>query len=257
MNRIEKLFSEKKKNILSVFFTAGYPHLEDTENIICELQNAGADMIEIGIPFSDPMADGPTIQQSSHVALENGMTLHKLFEQLKNIRERINIPLILMGYLNPVLHFGIEDFCKECRNIGIDGIILPDLPLKEYQDEYKNIFEKNGLLNIFMITPQTSEIRIKQIDEASRGFIYMVSSSATTGAAGQISDEQIKYFERIKSLNLENPCLIGFGIHDKSTFESACRFAAGGIIGSAFINELSKNENLKQTINNFVEKVIN
>ena len=256
MNRIEKLFSEKKKNILSIFFTAGYPQLEDTENIICELQNSGADMIEIGIPFSDPMADGPTIQQSSHVALENGMTLHKLFEQLKNIREKINIPLILMGYLNPVLHFGIENFCKECRNIGINGLILPDLPLKEYQDEYKNIFKKNGLLNIFMITQQTSESRIRQIDEASRGFIYMVSSSSTTGAAGQISDEQIKYFERIKLLNLENPCLIGFGIHDKSTFESACEFAAGGIIGSAFINELSKGENLKQTINNFVKKNI-
>ncbi len=254
-NRINQLFETKKENILSVYFTAGFPNLNDTAEIIQQLEKNGADLIEIGIPFSDPTADGPTIQRSSEKALKNGMSLKLLFEQLKNIRQTVKIPLILMGYLNPVLQFGIEAFCRKCNETGIDGTILPDLPLDEYEDHYKPFFEQNNLHNILLITPQTSEKRVIQIDAASSGFIYMVSSSATTGAGKKVEDFHQEYFERIQQMNLKNPRLIGFGISDRATFANACKFASGAIIGSAFVGAFTSNLTIEQTVKNFVKTI--
>ncbi|MFK7814424.1 MAG: tryptophan synthase subunit alpha [Maribacter sp.] len=238
MNRINQKMLEDKK-LLSIYFTAGYPALKDTVQIIEDLEKNGVDMIEIGLPFSDPLADGPTIQDSSTAALKNGMTTATLFEQLTAIRESVTIPLIVMGYFNPMLQYGVEAFCKKCHEIGIDGIIMPDLPLDVYQSEYKAIFVKYGLLNVFLITPQTSESRIRQIDEASDGFIYMVSSASVTGSKSGFGNEQEDYFERIASMNLTNPQIVGFGIKDAETFEQATKSAKGAIIGSAFIKHLT------------------
>jgi tryptophan synthase alpha chain len=254
-NRINKLFQEKKERVLSVYFTAGYPELNDTKTIIQELVKNGVDLIEIGMPFSDPVADGPVIQQSSLVALNNGMSVKKLFEQLQDIRQSVDIPLILMGYLNPVLQYGIEAFCQKCKEIGIDGLILPDLPLSVYEDDFKAIFEANNLHNIFLITPQTSDERLKQIDEISTGFIYMVSSNATTGAKTSVSEFQKQYFERINSMNLKNPRVIGFGISNAETFDNACNYANGAIIGSAFVKALEGNESLAQKISGFINSI--
>lgn len=254
-NRINKLFQEKKERILSVYFTAGHPQLDDTTTIISELAKSGADLIEIGMPFSDPVADGPVIQKSSLVALQNGMTIRTLFDQLKDIRKSVDIPLILMGYLNPVLQFGMEDFCKKCNEIGIDGLILPDLPMDIYLEQFKSIFEANNLHNILLITPQTNDERLKQIDEASSGFIYMVSSNATTGAKSSVSDSQKEYFERIRSKNLKNPQLIGFGISNAETFSNACQFASGAIIGSAFVKTLEEDGTLAQKISEFIHRI--
>jgi tryptophan synthase alpha chain len=256
-NRINKLFKEKKNNILSVYFTAGFPNLNDTLEIIQELEKNGVDLIEVGMPFSDPTADGPTIQRSSEVALKNGMTLNLLFEQLKTIRQSVNIPLVLMGYFNPVYQYGVEAFCKKCKEIGIDGAILPDLPLDEFEAEYKTIFETNNLHNILLITPQTSEARIRQIDAASSGFIYMVSSSSTTGAGKKVSDFKTDYFERVKGMDLKNPTVIGFGISDNATFTNACKYANGAIIGSAFVSSFNANLTLSQSISTFVKSVLN
>ena len=239
MNRIEKKLSENKK-LLSIYFTAGYPQINDTILILKELEKNGVDMVEIGLPFSDPLADGPTIQASSTQALNNGMTTSLLFEQLEGIRDTVSIPLILMGYFNPVLQYGVEAFCKKCHEIGIDGLILPDLPLAEYQEHYKAIFDKYGLFNIFLITPQTSEERIREIDRASKGFIYMVSSASTTGAQQGFGNEQEDYFNRIASLSLSNPKIVGFGISNAETFKQATVHANGAIIGSAFIKMLAK-----------------
>lgn len=254
-NRINKLFQEKKERVLSVYFTAGYPELNDTKTIIQELVKNGVDLIEIGMPFSDPVADGPVIQQSSLVALNNGMSVKKLFEQLQDIRQSVDIPLILMGYLNPVLQYGIEAFCQKCKEIGIDGLILPDLPLSVYEDDFKAIFEANNLHNIFLITPQTSDERLKQIDEISTGFIYMVSSNATTGAKTSVSEFQKQYFERINSMNLKNPRVIGFGISNAETFDNACNYANGAIIGSAFVKALEGSESLAQKISGFIHSI--
>ena len=254
-NRINKLFKEKQ-DILSVYFTAGFPQLDDTGTILAALQQGGADLVEIGIPYSDPVADGPTIQESNQQALNNGMTIVRLFEQLYNIRSSINIPLILMGYINPVMQFGIENFCKKCQEIGIDGLILPDLPMYEYLSDYKVIFEKYGLRNIFLITPQTSEQRIKEIDQHSNGFIYMVSSASITGAKGEITKDQTEYFERVKALNLKNPTVIGFGISNHATFSTVCKYADGAIIGSAFINLLKEStEPIQKSIQNFINTI--
>ncbi len=236
MNRINKLFQEKKNNILSIYFTAGFPKLDDTNVILNELSAAGADMIEIGIPFSDPLADGPTIQHSSEVALKNGMTLKLLFEQLSTAN--CQLPTLLMGYLNPVLQFGVENFCKKAKELGISGVILPDLPMDEYLKDYKSIFDKYNLKNIFLITPQTSGKRIRYIDDNSDGFIYMVSSSSTTGVKEGIDTDKEKYFKRIKEMNLKNPIVVGFGIGNKKSFQKACEYANGAIIGSAFIKHL-------------------
>lgn len=237
-NRINTLFQTKSSQILSVYFTAGYPGPEDTVPVITLLEKSGVDLIEIGIPFSDPTADGPTIQQSSDIALKNGMTMEKLFRQLQEIRQKVQLPLVLMGYFNPVLQYGVERFCRKCQETGIDGVILPDLPPDEYFLHYRPIFEANGLHNILLITPQTSNERIREIDNMSSGFIYMVSSSSTTGSGKRVEDFSTDYFDRVASLQLKNPRLIGFGISDKATFENACRFAHGAIIGSAFVKAL-------------------
>ncbi len=255
-NRIDKLFQEKKERILSVYFTAGYPKLDDTVLLIQALQSNGVDLIEIGMPFSDPVADGPVIQNSSLIALQNGMSIRKLFEQLKDIRQLVDIPLILMGYINPVLQYGVDAFCKKCNEVGIDGLIIPDLPLSVYQEEYKAIFEANNLHNIFLITPQTSDERIRLIDEASSGFIYMVSSNATTGAQASVSDFQKRYFERINSLTLKNQRLIGFGISNAETFGNACRYANGAIIGSAFVKALEGSDSLEQKVSGFINSIV-
>ncbi len=252
MNRITEKLKEDGK-LLSIYFTAGYPELEDTVPIIKELEKNGVDMIEIGLPFSDPLADGPTIQESSTAALQNGMSTELLFEQLEGIRESVNIPLIIMGYFNPVLQYGVEAFCSRCADIGIDGLILPDLPLDVYQDEYEAIFKKYGLLNMFLITPQTSDERIRQIDDASEGFIYMVSSASTTGAKTGFGTEQEQYFERIGNMRLEHPQIVGFGISNADTFEQATQLAKGAIIGSAFIKFLTKEG--KEHIDRFIKSI--
>lgn len=255
MNRIDKLFQEKKERILNVYFTAGFPQLDDTMPVIEALENAGADLIEIGIPYSDPVADGPTIQESNQKALDNGMKLTLLFEQLKDLRQRVNIPIVLMGYFNPVVQYGIEKFCQDCQKIGIDGLILPDLPIYEYIEEHKATFDKYGLHNVFLISPQTGEERIREIDNNSAGFIYMVSSASITGAKSGISDTQEAYFERINGMGLKNPRLIGFGISNKETFDKACEYANGAIIGSAFINLLAQSKNIKEDVQQFVKEV--
>ncbi len=255
MNRITELFARKEKNILSVYFTAGFPKLDDTTKIIKLLEKAGVDLIEIGIPFSDPLADGLVIQESSSIALGNGMSLNLLFEQLKDIRQEVKIPLILMGYLNPVYQYGVKEFCEKCATIGIDGVILPDLPLEDYKEVYVKYFEENKLSNIFLISPQTVDKRIRQIDEISKGFIYMVSSSSTTGTKTSIANEQLEYFARIKNMKLKNPQIIGFGISNKETFDTACEYANGAIIGSAFIKALNKEGNLEDNITNFVDDI--
>jgi len=255
MNRIDKLFKEKKTNILSVYFTAGYPNLDSTTVIIKALENAGADMIEIGMPFSDPMADGPVIQHSNEQALKNGMSLKLLFSQLSGIRKEVKIPLLLMGYLNPVIQFGIANFCAECSSVGIDGVILPDLPPQSFVEEYFSIFDKYNLYNILLISPQSSAERIYTIDKISRGFIYMVSSSSVTGTKNDFSEEQVAYFKRVQNMNLDNPCLIGFGISNRETYNKAGKYAGGTIIGSAFVKSLGKDDNVIENIGRFIREI--
>lgn len=240
MNRIIQKLQEPQK-LLSIYFTAGYPELNDTVTIIKSLEDNGVDMIEIGLPFSDPLADGPTIQDSSTAALKNGMSSDLLFDQLTNIRATVKIPLIIMGYFNPMLQFGVEDFCRKCQEVGIDGLIIPDLPADVYNEYYRHIFEKYGLINIFLITPQTSEERVKFIDGISNGFIYMVSSASVTGSQSGFGNEQEAYFKRIHNMQLKNPQIVGFGIKDKETFNQATQYAKGAIIGSAFIKNLTIN----------------
>jgi len=240
MNRIIQLFQEKPQHVLNIYFTAGFPELNDTLPVLNALQQAGADLIEIGMPYSDPVADGETIQQSNQQALDNGMSLRVLFDQLAGCRKTVTAPILLMGYINPVLQYGIDAFCRKCQEVGVDGLILPDMPIEVYRREYKAIFEQYGLLNIFLITPQTTETRIRQIDEWSDGFIYMVSSASTTGSQTGVTEEMLAYFRRIQVMNLRNPRLIGFGIKDYETFSTACQYANGAIIGSAFIRLLQQ-----------------
>jgi tryptophan synthase alpha chain len=239
MNRIDQTF-QKKQKLLSIYFSAGHPELEDTLPILRALQVSGVDMVEIGLPFSDPLADGPTIQESSTRALRNGMTTEKLFDQLQNIRQSIHIPLVLMGYFNPMIQYGIERFCKKCQNIGIDGLIIPDLPVDLYHQEYKTLFDQYNLYNMFLITPQTSEERIRYIDNVSSGFIYMVSSASVTGAQSAFGNTQEDYFRRIAQMKLKTPQVVGFGISNAETYQTATRFSRGAIIGSAFIQFLEK-----------------
>jgi len=248
MNRIKQLFVNKQKNILSIYFTAGYPHLNDTCEVIKELEANGIDLIEVGIPFSDPMADGPTIQESGTVALNNGMTLNILFEQLKDIRKEVKMPLIMMGYLNPIMQYGFENFCRKCKETGLDGAIIPDLPFNDYINEYKPIADKYDIKVIMLITPETSEERIRLIDEHTDGFIYMVSSAATTGAQKSFDEKKQEYFRRINSMNLRNPRLIGFGISNKATLEAAQENASGTIIGSKFITLLKESAGIKEAV---------
>ena len=248
MNRINALFEKKQKNILSIYFTAGFPKLDSTVEIITELENNGIDLIEIGIPFSDPMADGPTIQESGTIALRNGMSLKLLFEQLKNIRQSVHIPLIMMGYLNPVMQYGFENFCAKCQEVGIDGAILPDLPFDDYIAQYKPIADRYGINIIMLITPETSEKRIRLIDEHTDGFVYMVSSASTTGAQSSFNEQKQAYFHKINSMNLKNPRLIGFGISNKATLESAQENASGAIIGSKFVTLLKEMASVKEAV---------
>lgn len=256
MNRIDRLFQEKKNNILSIYFTAGHPQVNSTPEILVQLEKSGVNMVEIGMPFSDPLADGPVIQDSSTKALKNGMNLKLLFEQLKDIRSKVNMPLLLMGYLNPVLHFGVENFCAKCKETGIDGVILPDLPLDEYEQHYKAIFDKYDLRFIFLITPQTSDDRIRMIDSISKGFIYMVSSSSTTGVKNAIAEKQLEYFKRIRAMQLKNPLVIGFGISNKDTFANACQYANGAIIGSAFVKMMNESTDYIKDTDHFIQRIL-
>jgi tryptophan synthase alpha chain len=256
MNRINTLFQNKNSQILNIYFTAGFPKIEDTFTVLEALQSAGVDIVEIGIPYSDPLADGETIQNSGQKALDNGMTLSLLLDQLKDIRQKgITVPILLMGYFNTMLQFGIENFLKRCQAIGIDGVIIPDLPIAVFETEYKSLFENYDVLNTFLITPQTSVKRIQQVDKLSTGFIYMVSSASTTGAKADISTNQEAYFERINKMKLSKPKLIGFGISNNETFQKACDFAQGAIIGSAFVNLIEKSSNLKTDIAKFVSAI--
>lgn len=254
-NRIDKLFREKEAGILSIYMTAGYPGLHDTVGLLKALEKYGADMVEIGIPFSDPLADGPVIQQSSQQALKNGMTLELLFEQLEKVRNSVNIPLILMGYLNPILYMGMERFLIKCRDAGIDGVIIPDLPPAEYEEQYLEMFRKYGVYHILLVTPQTGEDRIRKIVSLSRGFLYMVAAASTTGARRSVEATQKEYFLRLQEMNLPLPGLIGFGISSRDTFLTACSYASGAIIGSAFIRALGENNAL--SLENRVEGFIN
>ncbi|QYN49808.1 tryptophan synthase subunit alpha [Apibacter sp. ESL0432] len=248
MNRIKQLFNKKQKGILSIYFTAGYPNLADTGKIIKELEKNGIDLIEVGIPFSDPMADGPTIQESGTLALKNGMNLKLLFEQIKEVRKEVELPLLLMGYLNPIMQYGIENFCKKCKEVGVDGAIIPDLPFNDYTTKYKSIFETYDIKVIMLITPETSEERIRLIDENTDGFIYMVSSASTTGAQKSFDDKKVEYFQKINSMKLRNPRLIGFGISNKTTLEVAQSYANGAIIGSKFITLLKDNKTIEKAV---------
>jgi len=252
MNRIDKLFSSGKENILSIYFTAGFPTVDSTTGIIKSLADAGADMIEIGIPFSDPLADGPVIQKSSSVALKNGMSLKLLFRQIEGIRREVDIPLLLMGYLNPVLRSGMENFCLKCAETGIDGVILPDLPPDIYIDQYRQTFVKYGIYNILLISPNSGNERIRSIDGITEGFIYVVSSSSVTGMKGTFTDEQRAYFRKIKEMNLSHPFLTGFGISSRESFLEACSYSRGAIIGSAFIRLLEEKGFREEEIKRFV-----
>jgi len=251
-NRITDLFAQKSDRLLNVYFTAGFPNLDDTLTVLRGLQAAGVDLVEIGMPYSDPVADGETIQQSNGKALENGMSLRTLFAQLASCRQEITVPILLMGYVNPVLQFGVENFCRQCRAVGVDGVILPDLPLDLFLAEYADTFRAYGILNVNLITPQTSDERIRHIDAESDGFIYMVSSASITGSTKGISEPMRAYFDRIRAMQLRNPRLIGFGINDHETFDTACQYANGAIVGSAFIRHLQDHGTSPESIRAFV-----
>lgn len=252
MKGLNEIFKQNKK-LLSIYFTAGFPNVDDTIPIILELEKSGVDFIEIGLPFSDPLADGPTIQKSSQQALKNGMSSKILFQQLEEIKGKVSIPLIIMGYFNPILQFDVEKFCEKCQEAGIEGLIIPDLPVEEYQEHYRKIFQKFGLTAIFLITPQTSEERIRFIDSVSESFIYLVSSAGVTGNTSDFGENQKNYFERISQLKLKSPLVAGFGIHDSESFKIATEFTQGAIIGSAFVKHLSEKGLLK--IDSFIKNI--
>jgi tryptophan synthase alpha chain len=255
MSNIEKLFAEKNKKVLNVYCTAGFPERNSTLPVIRALQQYGADLIEIGMPYSDPLADGPVIQASSTRALANGMTIPVLFAQLKELRKEINLPVLLMGYMNPVLQYGFERFCADAKSVGIDGLILPDLPMQEFEEEYGPIIKKNELDFIFLVTPETTEQRIRKLDALSSGFLYAVSSSSTTGKGTNIA-EQSGYFKKLSALKLRNPILVGFGIRDKQTFDEACVYTNGAIIGTAYIKALETAKDIDQTTKVFLDGII-
>jgi len=253
MNRLQQLFEKQQKGLLSIYYTAGYPSLDHTLQIAETLEKCGADFLEIGFPYSDPVADGPVIQASSKQSLDSGMTLPVLFEQLKDLRQKVTVPILLMGYVNVVLQYGVEEFCKKCQEVGVDGCIIPDLPMYEYEEMYQTTFEKYGLSDIFLVTPQTSEERIRKIDGLSNAFIYLVSSAATTGGNLSVSESSTAYFKRIADMKLKNPFVIGFGISNKETFDAANKYASGAIIGSAFVKNIDEN-NLEDSIKTFMEQ---
>ena len=255
MNRLREIFQKKKKSILNVYCTAGYPHLESTLEVMKALQDNGADIIELGMPYSDPLADGPVIQHSSSIALANGMTIKKLFEQLKNFRTEVSLPVVLMGYMNPVLQYGFERFCADAASVGIDGLILPDLPEYEFETEYGPIIRKYNLDFIFLVTPETSEERVRKLDSLSSGFLYAVSSSSTTGGekSKAVSEE---YLLKLKDMELKNPVLVGFGIKDKASFDAVCRITEGAIIGSAFIKALENSTDVNASTKDFLSSLL-
>jgi tryptophan synthase alpha chain len=255
MSRLSNLFDQQKNKVLNVYCTAGYPKLQSTLEVMQSVQKHGANIIELGIPYSDPLADGEVIQQSSQIALENGMTISILFDQLKEMRKTIHIPVVLMGYLNPILQFGIEEFCKNAKEVGIDGLILPDLPLFEFEQQYGNLFKKYGLDFIFLVTPETKVDRILKLDSVSAGFLYAVSSSATTGKDTDFN-KVAHYLQKLQGLSLKNPLLVGFGIKDKASFEAVNQYAQGAIIGSAYIKALSKGNSIEETTQNFLKQVL-
>ncbi|MFN8290968.1 MAG: tryptophan synthase subunit alpha [Chitinophagaceae bacterium] len=255
MSRIKKLFESKPGQVLNVYCTAGFPQLHSTVEVMQALQEHGADMIELGMPYSDPLADGPVIQHSSSVALANGMTLKRLFEQLADFRNHITVPVVLMGYMNPVLQYGFEQFCSDAAAAGVDGLIIPDLPEFEFETEYGAVIQKQGLDFIFLVTPETSPERVKKLDSLSSGFLYAVSSSSTTGSDKAAADTT-GYLQRLRSLNLRNPVLVGFGIRDKSTFDTVCQQAAGAIIGSAYIKALENSTDVNATTKSFLASII-
>lgn len=254
-NRLTELFKSKNEHILNIYFTAGYPTLDSTETTIHALAKAGVDLIEVGIPYSDPLADGTTIQESSSIALKNGMSLALLFEQISRVRATCDVPIILMGYFNQMLQYGVSKFLENASSVGVDGLIIPDLPMDMYESKYQSLFHEHDISISFLITPQTSDTRISQADKLSTSFIYVVSQSSITGTSGDISNDQIKYFERIQSLELEQPTLIGFGIHNQETYARACAYGQGAIIGSAFIRSLSREANLEKSIPDFIQNI--
>lgn len=256
MSRIKELFDRKQNKVLNVYCTAGYPKLNSTLEVMKALQQNGADLIELGMPYSDPLADGPVIQHSGGIAIANGMTIHELFAQLKEFRKEISVPVILMGYMNPVLQYGFEQFCKDAAAVGVDGLILPDLPEYEFETEYGAMIKKYGLDFVFLVTPETSEERIKQLDKLSTGFLYAVSSSSTTGSDKNMTDVDA-YLQKLKSLQLKNPVLVGFGIKDKQTFDAACAHANGAIIGTAFIKTLEGADDVTTATKKFLEGLLN
>ena len=255
MSRIETLFSRKKERVLNVYCTAGYPELNSTLEVIRTLEASGADLIELGMPYSDPLADGPVIQASSTKALHNGMSIAVLFEQLKSLRTLTQVPVILMGYMNPVIQYGFQKFCEDAAAVGIDGLILPDLPEYEYETMYGEVIKKAGLDFIFLITPETSVERIKKLDSLSSGFLYAVSSSATTGNEKDFEQVTV-YLQRLKDMQLKNPILVGFGIKDKTTFDTACKYANGAIIGSAYIKALEQPGDIQSLTQKFLNQVL-
>jgi len=255
MNRLTKLFSEKQSEILNIYFTAGHPKLDSTVEVIQNLTDLGVDLIELGVPYSDPMADGETIQNSSSIALKNGMTLQTLFKQVAASRKTSHVPIILMGYYNQMMQYGLERFLQSCQHSGVDGLIIPDLPMSIYKRDYQELFQQYDLKIAFLITPETSNERILLADELSSAFIYVVSKSSITGSAGAIDHAQKKYFKRIEGLNLKTPRLIGFGIHDRETYLTACDNSNGAIIGSAFIRVLDTADNLTEDIAHFISTI--
>jgi tryptophan synthase alpha chain len=254
MNRLNQLFDTKKDNLLSIYFTAGYPEINSTIAIIEVLEKSGVDFIELGFPYSDPVADGPIIQHSSQQSLDSGMTLNLLFEQLKDLRKTVTIPILLMGYVNPIVQYGVERFCKKAAEVGIDGVIVPDLPIYEYEAMYADFFKDNNLSNIFMVTPQTSADRIRKIDGLSNSFIYLLSSSTITGVSLNVSDSIENYYKRVKAMQLKAPTIIGFGIVDENTFNKACQYANGAIIGTRFVKLLGE-ENYLEKIPGFIKSI--
>ena len=255
MNRIDQLFRQKKQRVLNIYCTAGFPEADSTLPVMQALQDAGADIIELGMPYSDPLADGPVIQASGSKSIANGMTISKLFSDLEGFRDTIELPVILMGYMNPILQYGFENFCKKAAEVGVDGLILPDLPMYEYEMEYAKIINNNGLKFVFLVTPETSEERIRKLDRLSTGFLYAVSSSSTTGNEKSIS-LQANYFKQLQDFKLNNPVLIGFGIKDKETFNAACEFANGAIIGTAYIRALENADNIQKATKEFINGII-
>jgi tryptophan synthase alpha chain len=255
MSRIDQLFKKKQKEILNVYCTAGFPHLDSTLDVMQALQDSGADLIELGMPYSDPLADGPVIQSSSAKALQNGMSIAVLFEQLKDLRNKIQVPVVLMGYINPLLQYGFEKFCAKAAAVGIDGLIIPDIPMYEFEQEYGVIIDKYGLDFTFLVTPETSEDRIKKLDSLSSGFLYAVSSSSLTGSDKDFSIME-SYLQKFNTLDLKNPVLVGFGIKDKQTFKTACQFTNGAIIGSAYIKALENGSDIQQTTKAFIQSII-